>query len=425
MVVELRTVNGTLSNNNLTVLGAGYANSIATKGVSSGRYYLEINIDGGNSFLVGVAKDTVSLTSNLFTNVDCRWYFFSGEISPPRSTYGETIAIGDIIGMYIDMESGTLEYYKNGVSQGIAFSNLKELGTVYPMLSRGSGSGSATYTINFGASEFQYVPDNLGPNTMSYDESKTLVAMNKSFIYNKGNYYKITPYKNKVEGKNLVPEMTSDNLPEGLVIYSSQQSSNTAFKAFSSSGYWTAEGGVNQYIGYEFTEEVRIGSYIIDSALSSGARAPKTFSLQYQDNVTNDWINIHSVNNETNWSDYVKTYTIPIENTVMAKNYRLYIEEGNNDTYITINRLQLISQLQPEVNSELVLVSSELPNKDLFLSQGMDELIPLTQRKITKLNPQAMTLDNQFIGEGALYRKNIDLIKHFDLKYITTEKRNN
>jgi hypothetical protein len=39
-------------------------------------------------------------------------------------TYGDKYGFGDVIGCQLDWDAKTIEYYKNGVSQGVAFTSL-------------------------------------------------------------------------------------------------------------------------------------------------------------------------------------------------------------------------------------------------------------------------------------------------------------
>jgi hypothetical protein len=56
----------------------------------------------------------------------------------------------------LDLDAGTLVFYKNGVSQGTAFSSLS--GTFLPAISMYVSSGSMTTDLNFGQKAFTYTP---------------------------------------------------------------------------------------------------------------------------------------------------------------------------------------------------------------------------------------------------------------------------
>lgn len=69
--------------------------------------------------------------------------------------YGETWLTGDIIGSTIDFDEETIEFYRNGVSMGIAFDKIQSgQGMAYfPAVSLSSGEG---IVANFGSSPFKY-----------------------------------------------------------------------------------------------------------------------------------------------------------------------------------------------------------------------------------------------------------------------------
>jgi hypothetical protein len=71
------------------------------------------------------------------------------------TAYGASWGVNDTIGVALDMDGGTITFYKNGVSQGTAFTGL--VGTFMPAVSDG-GTGSLTMNINFGQQPFVYTP---------------------------------------------------------------------------------------------------------------------------------------------------------------------------------------------------------------------------------------------------------------------------
>jgi hypothetical protein len=70
------------------------------------------------------------------------------------TSYGSTYTISDVIGVGLDMDAGTLTYYKNGVSQGTAFTGLT--GNFVPSL--GVNNTGTSARINFGQRPFAYTP---------------------------------------------------------------------------------------------------------------------------------------------------------------------------------------------------------------------------------------------------------------------------
>lgn len=70
--------------------------------------------------------------------------------------YGDDYKVNDVISIALDLENDTLTFYKNGITQGGSKYTPSSLGkTVYSYI-RNPKTPLATYTANFGASEFKY-----------------------------------------------------------------------------------------------------------------------------------------------------------------------------------------------------------------------------------------------------------------------------
>ena len=152
--------NGNLTgttNNSWTTGGLG------TIGVSSGKWYWEITsgaYTGGTGLEIGAAKDTlqwtISNSEGAGTSAGAYLYYNDGRKgnNNSASSYGSTYTDGDILGVALDLDAGTISFYKNGVSQGIAFTGLS--GIFYPCFSDYNDSGTAACTANFGQSAFTF-----------------------------------------------------------------------------------------------------------------------------------------------------------------------------------------------------------------------------------------------------------------------------
>lgn len=147
----------TLSNGNLTAAVGTVSMVRSTQSMSSGKWYWEVTRVSGADFVTGVAKSGASLTTALGGDANGWGYIGSNGNkynSASSVAYGATIANGDVVGVALDLDGGTLTFYKNGVSQGVAYSGLS--GTFYAAF--GSGNGGETCTANFGATPFTYAP---------------------------------------------------------------------------------------------------------------------------------------------------------------------------------------------------------------------------------------------------------------------------
>jgi len=153
--------NVTLSGGNLVASSSIGSQSFCSSdiGVISGKWYWEYTItaSGGNESMHGVADATAVLTNSPGQDVHGYGYYASNGNSFHNATltaYGATYAVGDVIGVALDVDNNQVTFYKNGVSQGV----ITMSGMTAPYFAAsGNGSGAAntvTVTANFGASAF-------------------------------------------------------------------------------------------------------------------------------------------------------------------------------------------------------------------------------------------------------------------------------
>jgi hypothetical protein len=150
----------TLSNGNLTVVSpVGTAPMTkGTFGVSSGKWYWEVTPTALGSSSIGIAGATVPSSETVGTNPLSWGYLQDARKYNNTSTtsYGSSYTTNDVIGVALDMDAGTLVFYKNGTSQGTAFTGIT--GTVLPALSDFSADPATTWQVNFGQRPFAYAP---------------------------------------------------------------------------------------------------------------------------------------------------------------------------------------------------------------------------------------------------------------------------
>jgi hypothetical protein len=144
----------TLSNGNLNISGTSAATTsiaYATIGVSSGKWYWEVTPLTGDH-MIGIGKDGGRYdwqTTNGYSYFGNNGQKYTNSAG---SAYGSTYANNDVIGVALDMDAGTLVFYKNNTSQGTAFSGLT--GTWFP---NAQNPGAAlTEVFNFGQRPFAY-----------------------------------------------------------------------------------------------------------------------------------------------------------------------------------------------------------------------------------------------------------------------------
>lgn len=155
-----KAASSTLSNGNLTntTASSGYGMVRSIYGATADRFYCEITITNiGAECGVAVANASENI-SNYLGQTANSWAYLSGGNKANNNSftaYGASYTNGDIISVLLDRVAGTVEFWKNGASQGIAFSGLS--GTVHVACADGSNAGAgAVMTANFGASQFIY-----------------------------------------------------------------------------------------------------------------------------------------------------------------------------------------------------------------------------------------------------------------------------
>ena len=155
----------TLSNGNLW---ARSTQSLSSPGgtigtPSTGKWYWEISlaaVAGGTTPVVGF-KTIGTSTPDYPGYQATSWGYRSSGLkqnngigSSPATSYGASWSTSDVIGVGIDADAGTATFYKNGISQGIAFTGLT--GSFTPHVG-GLGSGDdMTFALNAGQRPFAY-----------------------------------------------------------------------------------------------------------------------------------------------------------------------------------------------------------------------------------------------------------------------------
>lgn len=124
---------------------------------AAGDYYFEITPGGTTVHLIGIAKSTASLATYPGGGAN-GWSYYSVDgkkyNNNINSAYGASYAVAGVIG--VRLAAGVLTFYKNGTTQGTAYSSLS--GTFYPIWGPGTGAaGTRTATINTGPS-LLYLP---------------------------------------------------------------------------------------------------------------------------------------------------------------------------------------------------------------------------------------------------------------------------
>jgi hypothetical protein len=129
----------------------------------SGKWYWEVTantyVSGGVPWGFGVADATASLTTDIGSNAGGWVYESNGNKKNNNSSvsYGSSWSTGAIIGVALDLDNGTLVFYRNGVSQGTAYTGLAGK-SLSPIVGLYPGETSGTAYVNFGQKPFKFPP---------------------------------------------------------------------------------------------------------------------------------------------------------------------------------------------------------------------------------------------------------------------------
>ena len=151
----------TLTNGNLELTTAtSYASSTllgtSTLEMATGSWYWEAAKTSGTSTILWigiVSAATATISSSIFVYGSDGTYYESGStVATGKATY----ATNDVIGIALNSNTKSIEFYKNGVSQGsytVSFS-----GPYYVTAYDGDSGASCTFSFNFGQRPFAYTP---------------------------------------------------------------------------------------------------------------------------------------------------------------------------------------------------------------------------------------------------------------------------
>jgi hypothetical protein len=156
----------TLSNGNLdlnTGAGAVWNTTGSTIAVSSGKWLCEVTINTLGTYTAFGVSNPASVDVDTYMGIAAdsyTWFAYSGGGIYTNSAYidqtspwgsGTLPTTGDVVGMALDMDAGTLKYYLNGSLVGTAFT-----GITGPVMFCDGSHGGSVHTYNFGQRAFAY-----------------------------------------------------------------------------------------------------------------------------------------------------------------------------------------------------------------------------------------------------------------------------
>jgi hypothetical protein len=265
--------------------GASYSCRATFQIPSTGKWYWEFQRTSANGTVVGIATPSASLAT--FLGGDAfGWGYASNGVkitNDPTATgvaYGASYTTTDVIGVAFDAVAGTLVFYKNGVSQGIAYSGLTGA-NYFPA----TGSNTASASLNFGQRPFAYTAPT-GFNALC-TTNLPVPTIKKPSSYFDALAYTGTGASNSISSLGFSPDLvwiknrgttTSHALYDTTRLATKQLSSDTTGDEATSSNGLTAFGSngftlgtstlVNtsgtQYVAWAWDETPIVGMDIID-----------------------------------------------------------------------------------------------------------------------------------------------------------------
>ena len=154
-----------ITNANLTstyASGEYTASGRGTISVSSGKWYWETTLSTIGTGAVGITGIDYTLAQtadNRAYNSATTYAFYNGGSTPfklnggTQTSYGTSVSNGDVIGVAVDLDGGSITFYRNGTTMGVAYTGIS--GTFAPLDMVYSG---AVHNTNFGQRPFAYTP---------------------------------------------------------------------------------------------------------------------------------------------------------------------------------------------------------------------------------------------------------------------------
>ena len=134
-----------------------YKRGMGTIGVSSGKWYFEVDVitRSGSIPVMGIGIAESSVNGGPSAAGSYAYHYTGQKYTPSLASYsGNSYGAGDMIGVAMDLDNGTVECFKNGTSQGTLVSSLPA-GTYHPTIYT---YGTHEVIANFGQRAFAYTP---------------------------------------------------------------------------------------------------------------------------------------------------------------------------------------------------------------------------------------------------------------------------
>jgi len=183
----------TITNGNLLYTSTAGTVSLvnATVGMLGSKWYAEFTPTGSAQDMIGICDLSAPVTSRGWTTANGYFYWgFNGQkyTNNAGATYGASYGVGNVIGVAVDMSgggsTGTITFYRDGVSQGAAYSTLDTTKTWAFAYSSATGTAGVSGYANFGQRAFIYSPPSGYAALNAYNIPTGAVTTSGSFTGN-------------------------------------------------------------------------------------------------------------------------------------------------------------------------------------------------------------------------------------------------
>jgi hypothetical protein len=165
------TLNGTIptgttyGQGNLFCTGNTQVGGYSSIAMTTGKFYAEVIFaTGSNANMAGICNvtaastDPTSAPSDVSGYGNVGYYALNGNkfINTTGTAYGASYTTGDIIGIEVDMDNNTVQFFKNGTSQGTISTTINTIPKVFWSGNRSPAAHSENW--NFGQTAFNRTP---------------------------------------------------------------------------------------------------------------------------------------------------------------------------------------------------------------------------------------------------------------------------
>jgi hypothetical protein len=232
----------TLSNGNLDTSNSGNGNTYSTFELSIGKWYFEATLTAisgsSGSTIIGLAASAGDRSGDNAQNLTPNaCYVADGNkiVDASSSAYGASFTANDVIGVAVDIDGGSITFYKNGSSQGAISKTFIGAGkgswAIFTVAAGGSASNS--WSLNAGQRPFAYTAPSGFKALNTANLPAGTITTSGSFTGNANSDGPFTwlngvPTSMTINGNAVTFGTHADKLANGFKVRSSSGSYNTA-----------------------------------------------------------------------------------------------------------------------------------------------------------------------------------------------------